>query len=494
MNRTPWQRSLGRLISVLGVGVWGWVLTGPAHVQAEAGALTQLAGIEGCVSNDGSGGDCADGSGLLGAASVAESPDGKYVYVASDISDAIVVFERDKSSGVLTQLIGTDGCVSGLGIIEGCADGKALGGASSVAVSPDGKYVYVASFESDAVAVFMRDSCSGALTQLARTAGCVSEDGSGGACADGHGLDSAFAVAVSDDGEHVYVGSDSVGSGSGAVAVFARDKISGALTQLAGTTGCVSEDGGEGTCADGKGLLGIRTVTVSPGGKHVYVASFESDAVAVFARDKSSGALTQLAGAAGCVSEDGSGGTCTDGTGLLGARSATVSNDGKHVYVASFDSSGVMVFARNKNSGALTQLAGCVSFDGTGGACADGTGLDGANSVTVSDDGEHVYATSGLSDAVTVFARDKSSGALTQLAGTEGCVSEDGTGGTSGGVCTDGKGLDGANSVTVSKNGKHVYVASFSSSAVAVRSSSHEATTLPRRHTSATSPRLMSYW
>ena len=33
-----------------------------------------------------------------------------------------------------------------------------------------------------------------------------------------------------------------------------------------------------------------------------------------------------------------------------------------------------------------------------------------------------------------------------------------------------------------------------SSSAVAVRSSSHEAMTLPRRHSSATSPRLMSYW
>ena len=57
-------------------------------------------------------------------------------------------------------------------------------------------------------------------------------------------------------------------------------------------------------------------MTVSPDGKSVYVASESSGAVAVFDR-AADGALTQKAGTAGCVSETGSGGVCADGTALF---------------------------------------------------------------------------------------------------------------------------------------------------------------------------------
>ena len=60
-----------------------------------------------------------------------------------------------------------------------CADGVGLVGAFGVAVSPDGTSVYVASFDSDAVAVFDRAG-DGTLTQKALAAGCISETGSGG--------------------------------------------------------------------------------------------------------------------------------------------------------------------------------------------------------------------------------------------------------------------------------------------------------------------------
>ena len=76
-------------------------------------------------------------------------------------------------------------------------------------------------------------------------------------------------------------------------------------------------------------------MTVSPDGEHVYVASFTSDAVAAFARNKTTGALTQLPGLAACVSEDGSAGDCGNGAGLNGARGVAVSKDGRHVYVVS---------------------------------------------------------------------------------------------------------------------------------------------------------------
>jgi DNA-binding beta-propeller fold protein YncE len=73
-------------------------------------------------------------------------------------------------------------------------------------VSPDNKSVYAGSNLSNAVARFNRNTTSGALTQPPGTAGCVSEDGSG-PCADGHGLYNTHNLAVSGDGKSVYVAS-----------------------------------------------------------------------------------------------------------------------------------------------------------------------------------------------------------------------------------------------------------------------------------------------
>jgi DNA-binding beta-propeller fold protein YncE len=59
---------------------------------AQTGALTQLVGTDACISEDGAGGDCADGIALNGARSVAASPDGRNVYVVSEFSNAVAVF------------------------------------------------------------------------------------------------------------------------------------------------------------------------------------------------------------------------------------------------------------------------------------------------------------------------------------------------------------------------------------------------------------------
>ena len=96
-----------------------------------------------------------------------------------------------------------------------------------------------------------RNTTTGAITQPAGTAGCISETGAG-PCADGHALDGPHSVAVSPDGKSVYVAS---GSTSDAVARLNRNTTTGAITQPAGTAGCVSETGA-GPCADGHGLSG----------------------------------------------------------------------------------------------------------------------------------------------------------------------------------------------------------------------------------------------
>jgi hypothetical protein len=67
------------------------------------------------------------------------------------------------------------------------------------------------------------------------------------------------------------------------LATAARSRQPAALTQPAGTAGCVSETGA-GSCANGRALIAPYTVAVSSNGKSVYVASFDSGAVARFNR------------------------------------------------------------------------------------------------------------------------------------------------------------------------------------------------------------------
>jgi hypothetical protein len=81
------------------------------------------------------------------------SPDGGSVYVASFNSDSIGYLLRDTVSGKLEW----DGCLNDDGS-QTCADlpGKPLERANSVAVSPEGRSVYVGRFSGAAVARFAR--------------------------------------------------------------------------------------------------------------------------------------------------------------------------------------------------------------------------------------------------------------------------------------------------------------------------------------------------
>jgi hypothetical protein len=60
------------------------------------------------------------------------------------------------------------------------------------------------------------------------------------------------------------------------VTTFARNPTTGALTQLGGAAGCIAEVGNGVICADGKGLVEAVSVVVSPDLNHVYVAHVET--------------------------------------------------------------------------------------------------------------------------------------------------------------------------------------------------------------------------
>ena len=92
-------------------------------------------------------------------------------------------------------------------------------------------------------------------------------------------------MTVSPDGKSVYATSRNNGpeDSAGAVVRLIRNPATGAISQPAGTAGCISQTGA-GPCADGHGLDGALSVTVSANGKSTYVASLFSNAVARFNR------------------------------------------------------------------------------------------------------------------------------------------------------------------------------------------------------------------
>ena len=341
------------------------------------GVLTQLPGTDGCISDDGTGGDCVDGRALDNASDIAISPDGEHVYVTSRFSDAITMLARKPETGQLSQtaIVGND-CISETGS-AGCGDGRGLDSPVSVAVSGDGQTVYVASVNSDAVAVFRRFS-SGALVQESNATGCVTETGAGG-CTNGAQLDGATGVEVSPDGKHVYVAAEL----SDAVTIYERDLTTagnpiGTLTRLSGTAGCVRHASASSSCAQARPLDGVVDVAVSPDGKSVYAPSvFDTDAVTIFARNTSTGAVTRLPSVAGCVSRTGSGGTCTQGRALDGPNTVTLSPDGTSGYVPSLQSDAVAVFKRQADDdadGAADPSDNCLGL-----ANFDQLNSDGAN-------------------------------------------------------------------------------------------------------------------
>ncbi len=319
----------------------------------------QLAGPRGCLAGGGKAGHSKRGRGcsparaldgpgpFMGSRAIAVSPDGRNVYAASSKSDAIAVFLRNPRSGALIQPRGRRGCVAAKGA-EGCAKAVGLDGPNSVALSPDGRYLYATSRAADSVTAFRRDRKTGALTQLRAGMGCVSGLPIPG-CAAGRALVAPDVVVVSPDGEDVYVGSFF----GNAVAGFQRGR-NGALYQLPETAGCIAE--AISGCAPAVALGAPEGLAISPDGTSVYAAGALSNSVAELARDPETGALSQPSGAAGCVSNGALGG-CTEGVQLAGANAVAISPAGRDLYVTSLLSDSVTAFSRSA-AGILTQKPG----------------------------------------------------------------------------------------------------------------------------------------
>ncbi len=445
----------------------GTALAAP-HGKVKAGkrgTLTQLEGRRGClVDRSRRTASCGRARALkgpgpfMGSRAIAVSPDGRNVYVAASRSDAIVVFRRDRRTGALSQARGRAGCIAAGGG-SSCATAIGLDGPNSVAVSPDGRNVYATSRASSSIAAFRRNRKTGALMQLPPTsAGCFSALPIPG-CAAGRALAGADVVAVSPDGASVYAGSFF----GNAVAVFSRDaSAGGTLGQAAGSAGCIAEAGGEG-CATAIALGAVEGLAVSRDGASVLAASAVSNALAVLTRDPASGALSQAGDGSGCIAAALAG--CAAGRQLEGANAVATSPGNGVVYVTSLLANSLTVFQPTTASAGLTQkggTAGCVVWLRSVG-CGFGQAMSAPEGVAVSPDGRSVYVASFRTGALDVFDRNRETGSVAQKPGTAGCLAR-----KSEPICARGRALGGVSSIAVSPDSRFVYTTSFFSNAVDV--------------------------
>jgi DNA-binding beta-propeller fold protein YncE len=427
-------------------------------VRAKLGALTQLHGSRGCLSGrSGKRGGCGAARALkgpgpfMGSRAIAVSGDGQNVYVASSKSNAIAVFARNQRTGALTQPKGTGGCIAAKAA-EGCGRAIGLDGPNSVALSPNGRYLYATSRAADSVTVFRRNTSTGALRQLKPGSGCISGAPIPG-CAAGRALVDPDVVVVSPDGEDVYVGSF-LGN---AVAAFQRAK-NGALYQAADATGCVAE--AIAGCAPAVALGAPEGLAISPDGASLYVAGALSSSVTELRRDPQTGGLTQPSG--GCVVAAPLPG-CATGVQLAGANAVAIAPAGRDVYVTSVISDSVTSFGRAA-PGSLTQKPGsfaCLIFLRSAG-CSFGRAIVAPEGLAVSPDGASVYVAAFKTGAIDVLDRERESGVIRQKPGQAGCLA------ASNPDCGRGRALRGVSSVAVSPDGRNVYSTAFASNAIDV--------------------------
>jgi len=437
----PSKRPIRTLLAAVGLLPVAAALAVPGSA-AGAGAIA----FDGCLANDASQG-CLDlpAAPLESASGVAVSPDGKSVYVASQLSDSVSHFSRDTITGQLTW----QGCLANT-TAQGCVDVPfdPLDHATSVTVSPDGKSVYVTSQFGDSIAHLFRDTVTGKLAWD----GCLNNSGSQ-SCGDlpGTPLRDPVGVVVSPDGKSVYVASQF----SDSIAHFVRGGPDGQITY----EGCLANTTSDGCVAlPGAPLDGAAAVALSADGKSVYVASRDSDSIAHFSRNTESGQIDYQSCLANTNSMDG----CGDvpAAPLDDAVRIAVSPDDKSVYVASALSDSISHLVRNPVSGQLT-WDGCLDNAGLQG-CVDVPGgpLDGAFGLVVSPDAGSLYVASLGSDSVSHLVRNTIGGQLAW----DSCLAN-----TADQGCGDvpAAPLDAARELAVSPDGKSVYVTSGLSNSVA---------------------------
>jgi DNA-binding beta-propeller fold protein YncE len=376
------------------------------------------------------------------------------------------------SALTISQLPGTAGCVDEL-TRYGCTDSRGTADTQAVAVSPDGRHVYVAagSGSTGALTAYARDASTGALRPLAGESGCVSST-SAPACARGTAVPFLVDVTVSPDGRTVYAISGGGSDQALGMTVFRRDPESGGIRELQ----CFSPEQLDG-CVHAP-LQGPSAVRVTPDGRTAVVGG---EALTTFplAEDGT------VAGAGTCVL------TLTDpgeelcsgaprSTQLLNIERLEIAPDGTRVYA--IGTGHLQAYDLDPASGAV-KIAGCTGRSPGRPRCRRARATDGMQDLAVSPDGRGVYTAAaafiatddigfeGITTNSAIGAYTAST--LAQLSGRRGCAlfaSERRSDelGCARAPRSRGRGFLGASAVAVTPDGRHVVAGFDDTTAVAL--------------------------
>jgi DNA-binding beta-propeller fold protein YncE len=504
------------LLAIAAASISAMALTAPAMATASDG-FGPLGGPGGCLAAPGSAdaGGCGEGKALIGPSSVAVSPDGANVYVASGTVGGTVatgfgslaILKREPSTGAISEVgcWSSDGTDGRDGASGACTPTPSLLGADGVAVSPNGLTVFVSSSYSGSVVAFARNPADGSLKRL----GCFQARPVGGTpCPFANVFAGSGAMVTSADGRSLYIASPTLGSvstlsagmieplpssssttssstgSSTATSTTGSSTVSAPEPTLASIFGgpasqvlgnpCIAVNGFDGACGVGIAMQGLDSLTLSPDAKQLYAAAPGSNAIDAFTIG-AAGALTESS----CLKVDPPPGLCSSTKLMASPTQLAISPDGHNVYAADSSEGGgkVDVFDRDASSGALSESS-CVDFlapekppEGKEGseeepeekhepapsdACAKVPGLAGVDALAVSGDGSEVYAIG--SDSAVIFARNPSTGALSEISCAD---SEDSR-------CTSVPSLSGVDEAAVSPDGREVYVTAKDSNSVMV--------------------------
>jgi DNA-binding beta-propeller fold protein YncE len=357
------------------------------------GALKQLPGNDGCVG--------CESLPRFAAGALAFAPDDQTLYVASSYADygggrddeisRFEVFDRDVRTGALRRVQERGRCFTSPRrysfepTLKGCQSARGLNLPLSVAVSPEGRYVYVGSV--GGISAFRRTSIGG-LEQLAGSVGCLLADKDAPGCSPRpHGVSiGPLSLAMSPDGRQVYALLPSM------LLAYARDVRTGSLTKIPGERGCLSRTPRDG-CRVVRELSSEKlgsAMTISPDGRNVYVGN--GSVIMTFTRS-SSGSLD----------------TPPTSTSLPGGYTSdiAVSPDGRSVYALSDGT--LRAFVREPGTGRLSPLQ-CLSGE-TRARCLQPRVFPNARGAAITPDGRHAYVrgyrdSGSGTDVIAAFIRN----------------------------------------------------------------------------------------
>ncbi|WCG82454.1 beta-propeller fold lactonase family protein [Pectobacterium sp. A5351] len=294
---------------------------------------------------------------MIGVRASAISADGQYLYVVSSLdggSSALSIFVRDASDKFTLSKTFTSESTD-----EKITPIKSLAGASDVALSTDGQYLYVVGSEGNAVTIFSVGS-EGKLTQAA-----VLDQAALG----GHSLDVRSHLVSQGDYLYMTAAQTDSNNDSRSVLVFKRG-TDGSLTSVSQTDN----------------LIGASRLVLDPTGRYLFVSGL-GDTVGVtgFSID-AEGKLTQVSQIR------------AEGEDLYYINSLALSPDGKTLYAIHADVGNYTLNTITVGADGALTLVSTVPFANDGGDSGEALATD----LVVSADGTALFV---IGKNISIFSR-----------------------------------------------------------------------------------------